>query len=169
MRALISALLLAISASASAGATIPARAPDTTLEGRLDEGTVIDNGWASASNVACFPGNMNSYFSGRQVPFVLAQSPSKDLVIRVTPAEGVDVSVVALQLGPTQQGKRPPNLDSAWRCTPAYAHKGAAAEALRLTGTNSPLEVVLLVVGADGRESGAFKVEVWEEAGRFSP
>lgn len=160
-------LLASLLSVAVAATPIPDRAPDETLEGDLAAGQVIDNSWAQQSTVACFPGTMSRYFSGAQTFFVLKQDPSEDVVIRVRSKDGADLSLYALQLVPTQSGSRPPNVASAWRCTPGYAKSGPADEAIRLGSTKSGTEVVLAVVGADGATSGGFTVEIWEEPGRF--
>jgi hypothetical protein len=59
------AVFLFATAAAVAGPPAPDRDPDKTLNGDLTDGVVIDNAWATQSNVGCFPATSFGEFDGK--------------------------------------------------------------------------------------------------------
>jgi hypothetical protein len=148
-------------AGAASAVEAPDREPDKVFDGKLEDGKVTDNAFATQSNVACFTGPNFEYFSGNQQFHVLTQPASTNAVISVEPEGEVDLSVYVLQLGRVNLGQRPPDVSAAWRCTTGYSKKAGKAEIVQLTGPKSEMEVVIAVAGAKGASEGAFKVKVW--------
>jgi hypothetical protein len=163
-------IVLLGAALAAAPPAIPDRPPDHTWTADLSAGNVLDNAWASQSSVACFAAQQYKLFSGKQQWFAVDQKAGTDEIVRVTPAAGVDVNLWALQLGPVDHGRRPPQISSAWRCTTAWLAPAGKPEIFKLGAGNSALELVIGVAGAEGAASGSFTVDVWDVSGRaFTP
>jgi hypothetical protein len=144
---------------------MPKIAPTEVKEGNLSEGKKIDLLWAQSSQVTCFPGTYASSFNGNHVFYRLTQKPSQDLYFRLTPPEGVDVSMYVLQ-NAKPAGALPPNVEVAWRCNKAYYDNPGEPELLHVAGYNKDFDVVVAVVGAKEATSGAFKLEIWDVPGR---
>jgi len=145
---------------------VPERDADTSLEGQLDDGAVVDLAFASRSSVACFPATQFTDFDGHQVFHVVEQDVGMDLVLRLTPSGEHDLNLYALQLGSLDRGQRPPKVNSAWRCSAKHSAKEGEAETVRLYGHTTAKEVVVAIAGADGLTTGKYTLEVWQESAK---
>ena len=150
---------------------VPDTAPNETIQGNLSEGATMELSWASSSSMACWPGNEDPNFTGNHVLYERTQPVSTTFIIRVTPADGVDVSVYGIQRtsGTTTL---PPDLTSAFSCEAGYDAPNDSnpgeAEVIELTGY-AEYATVIGVAGANGAASGAYVIEIWEEDSGLSP
>lgn len=140
--------------------------PAHTAAGDLSEGAVVDTAWASSASVTCFSAVAARHFAGAVVFHTFEQKPSRDLVVRVTPAGALDVSVFVLQLSSMQRGARPPNVPAAWRCRTAYSAGAGKPEELTVEGYKNAYEVVVGVAAPAGVTAGTYQLEVWDRQGR---
>jgi len=140
----------------------PSGDPDFSWPDDLSSGTTVDLNWADLSSVACWPGTENSNFNGHHVFFELTQAADQALHVRVTPDNGVDVSLYAMEFNGNVQA--PPDVTACVSCEASAdwtndANPGQTEEVF-LSGFN-PYEVLIGVAGADHTDTGGFTLEVW--------
>ncbi len=123
-------------------------------------GAVIDLAWAERSGVACFPANLNSYFSGAHVFQEVDLPPLKELVVDLLPAQSADLSLYAYAVSAGGAVVYPPDVASVGACeaSPDGAPFNGAGvlESVRLWRGDYDSVVVIGVAGADGATSGKF-------------
>lgn len=137
-------------------------------EGDLSDGKKIyDLSWASNSSVACFPATQNTKFNGNHVLYVTEIPPHSKMKITVIPDdEKANMSIYAYQDG-TTKNVYPPELNTCVSCEAEhkwdYPKKGKTQDHTRtveLNAINNPYRVVIGVAGADGLETGKFKLQI---------
>ena len=144
---------------------VPTRDPDETFAGDLSTGTEIDLDWADENPFFCWPGTENVNFTGAHVFFTRSKEGSGDYVIKATPDAGVDISLYTLEFNDEVQ--TPPDVTSTTRCEASYDADGDSNpggwESVELFGF-ADNAVLIGVAGANGQDSGAFTVEVWQDS-----
>lgn len=143
---------------------LPTRAPDLVVRSNLSEGGTLALRWAEQNY--CWPATENVNFNGNHVFFEESQARGTDLYIRAAPADGVDVSLYAIQSAGDFQ--TPPEVSSVWECDAMYDQQGdrnpGVAEVLYMANFN-PFSVTIGVAGANNATSGAFELQIWREDG----
>lgn len=143
---------------------LPSRAPDEVIQGNLSSGSTIGMRWAEQNY--CWPATENPNFNGAHVFYQESQPRGTDLYIRVAPANGVDVSVYAIQS--TGDFQTPPEVSSVWECDAMYDQQRDSnpgiAEVLYMANFN-PFSVTIGVAGANTTTSGAYELQIWREPG----
>ena len=143
---------------------IPAGDPDHVITGDLSEGSVIDIGFAESNY--CWPATEDVNFNGSHVFYEFTQDSTTDLLFRVEPDNGVDVSIYYIQSDGGFQ--TPPEVASPWECDARYDatndNNPGQAEVLNATRYN-PYNVTVGVAGANGATSGGYTLQVWEVYG----
>lgn len=159
------------------GYDAPVRAPDRVINGNLSQGSIQGDGsvasggdlyWMQSGDYACGT-NFGQSFSGAHVHYEHDQSPNTDLLVRVVPDQGLDVSVYALQR--SQGSSAMPSNSTIVRagggeCTAIYDDDGnpSQPEVVCVPATSAyNFSVLIAVAGAEGLTSGSYKVEIWEE------
>jgi hypothetical protein len=133
--------------------------------GKLEQGGIIDLGWAASSQVACWPATENVNFEGNHVLFRTTIPKQSEMVVTATPTSTkTDLSVYAIQLGKTDTTHVPPNLPSATSCEAGYDKKNdsnpGVAESAKLQATTNEYNVLIGVAGAKGVTAGDFKLKI---------
>lgn len=139
-----------------------------TYAGDLADGCPLVNlDWADNSSVACFPGTQNKKFNGNHVFYVTEIPPRSEMTITVIPADKkANMSIYAYEVGTTSNAM-PPNLSSCVTCEAEhkwdYPKRGKTQDHTRsvyLNAINNPYKVVIGIAGADGLNTGKFKVQI---------
>lgn len=143
----------------------PSRDADETLTADLSDGTSVDPSFGE--HAYCWPATQNTEFNGAHVWIERAQGVDRDIYARVTPDDGVDVSLwYAERTGTTE----PPNLDSnnTFDCDAAYARGAGGVEIVRAPAPAvSAMNLLIGVAGANGATSGGYTLEIWDEQGQI--
>lgn len=136
--------------------------------GDLADGVrIYDLSWAANSSVACFPATQNLKFNGNHVLFVTEIPKYSKMKITLIPDDkNANMSVYAYQDGTTSKAY-PPNLNTCVSCEAEhkwdYPKKGKTQDHTRtveLNAINNPYRVVIGVAGADGLNTGGFKIQI---------
>lgn len=144
--------------------------PNNTVqvEGNLSEGEVIsDLSFAWNSSVACFPATQSQKFTGTHVFYESVIPKYSELEVTVIPDDPqANFSIYAYEVGVGNESL-PPNLPRCIRCEVDHKWdrpwKGKVQDHTRtaknLVAINRPYKVVVAVVGADGLNEGAYKLQ----------
>jgi hypothetical protein len=139
-----------------------------SYEGNLAQGSLMnDLSWASRSSMACFPGTQNTKFNGHHVFFVTEIPPYSEMFITLIPKNpNANMSIYAYQDGVNSEAF-PPTIGSCVSCEADhkwdYPKKGKTQDhtrSVRLNAIRNPYRVVIGIAGADGRDKGAFQVQI---------
>lgn len=132
----------------------------------LEDGEVIDLGWAAESNVACFPATENENFDGSHVFFGLVQPANSYMTVAATPELGLDISMYALQM-PRDVFETPGGLTNTLNCDDAYDfefdNNPGELEYIETLGYGDDINVLIGVAGAHGAVAGEFELEIYAE------
>jgi len=146
------------------GDETPSGDPTETLEGNLDEGEVVDLDWAHS--LYCWPQTQDAKFDGAHVFYERAQAADRDFTMRVKPAATLDVSIYYVQRSEGDTNL-PPDIVSASDCDATYEFEEdtnpGQAEVVAASGSDNAYALLIGVAGANGAESGAFTLEIWDE------
>ena len=144
-----------------------------TVSGDLAKGKAMtDLTWASKSSTACWPATQNNKFNGNHVLFYTNLPPKAKMWIKVIPDNpSSNMSIYAYSVG-TNNYVIPPDLATCVSCEAEhkwdYPKAGKTQDHTRevyMNAINNPYNVVIGVAGADGLNSGTFKIEVKIEGG----
>jgi len=144
----------------------PSRAPDEVIWGNLSDGaTLSDLSWGESGTIACWAAPAASYTGAHDFQ-TIAQSSERDLYVRLTPAQGLDMSLYVMQRSPGSS-TLPPNATVAGggSCDGAYDSNGNASQpevACVAAFTDYTYSVLIGVAGAAGLTSGEYKLEIWD-------
>jgi hypothetical protein len=146
---------------------MPERPADRSWEGKLEDGKAMSLDWATGTNVGCWPATENRNFDGHHVLTSEVYGPDMDVFVRVTPQDGVDVSLYTLRIAPKDE-HLPPTIYRA-SCQASYDRKGdhnpGVSEGVQVRGSHE-YRIVVGVAGAAGAKTGGYRVEVWDESGK---
>ena len=146
--------------------------PNKTVEikGDLKDGSQLESlRWAWNSAVACFPETQREKFTGNHVLYTVTLPKYSEMEVTVIPDDTkANFSIYAYEVGQVDETTIVPNLQSCVRCEADhkwdYKYKGKTQDHSRtvknLVAINNPYEVVIGVVGADGLDSGAYRLQV---------
>jgi hypothetical protein len=146
------------------GAEVPAREADETWEGDLSDGATIELDWAQETGITCWTAPENPNFTGSHVFYEREQAEGVDQFIRVTPADGQDLSLYGMRTG-TDRSDFPPDMASVPTCETSFDQEYDAnpgvAEAIEMTSPSNTYRTVIGVAGAADWTAGGFTVELW--------
>jgi len=147
------------------GKTMPDRPPDRSWEARLEDGATMALGWATGTNVGCWPATENHNFTGHHVITSDTYGPDMSLFVRVTPEAGLDLSLYTLRIAPDDK-HRPPEIYKA-SCQASYDRKEdnnpGVSEGVQVRGTHT-YRVIVGIAGAGSVKSGGYRVDIWDES-----
>jgi len=137
-------------------------------KGDLSQGAVIpDLSWASTSNNACWPATENTYFNGNHIFYVTSIPAHAELTVTVIPDDpSQNMSIYGFQdgLGHTAL---PPNISSCVACEserkwdrPKVGKTQDHTRSIYFNSTTDSYRIVIGVVGAEGLQTGTFKIKV---------
>ena len=166
-------LLLVTSTTATAVAELPTRAVSltngktVTVSGNLFQGSTVDLKWATSSQVACFPANLNDHYDGRHMLFTTDLPPESVLEIEAIPTKSdVDISLYAYTMG-TTNSYLPPNVPTTVSCESSQGtnkrserYNPGGSEKVTLNAIRNPYKVVIGVAGAQKLDKGAFQLKL---------
>ena len=145
--------------------TAPSREPDQVIYGNLADGTVYDNlEWAH--QLMCWGTNQDENHNGAHDFHEWDQPQQTDLWVRVTPSQGLDMAAYLVQR-PAGSHTLPPDVTvaGAGDCTNTYpsSPNPSQPEVVCLAAfTGYEYSVLIGVTGANGLDSGPYKLEIWQ-------
>jgi hypothetical protein len=137
-----------------------------SVRGSISRGSKIPLGWASTSQMACWPSIRNQYFDGKHVLFMTRIPRRSIMKIELIPRGNADLSLYAYTGG---GGARPPRVTRAVSCEAAFltgikrrsvTRNPGGVERVRLNAVNNPYNVIIGVAGAHGATRGDFELRV---------
>lgn len=146
-----------------------ARGGNTTLEGVLDGGPLVDLAFAASSQVACFPATQNDAFAGAHVAYAVDLPPYTELTATVTPgASELDVGLYGYTVARSDTTSLPPVVSRAVSCESSGGRgpNPGRPESIRLVATTNPYRAYVIVAGSRGATRGAFKLAIGLRATR---
>lgn len=169
----LAAFAIITSTTGIAFAELPTRAvtlkngKTVTVSGNLFQGSTVDLKFATSSQVACFPANLNDHYDGRHLLFTTELPPESVLDIEAIPSKSdVDISLYAYTMG-TTSNYLPPNVPRAVSCESSQGtnkrserYNPGGAEKVSLNAIRNPYKVVIGVAGAQKLEKGAFTLKL---------
>ncbi len=139
-----------------------------SVKGDLADGQVMtDLSWAWNSSVACFPQTAEQHYRGRHVIFTTDIPKYSELIITLIPNDAAaPFALYAYQVGEVAEDNLVPNLSSCIRCEADPATSGIVGkkrtdnkrQVRDLLAINNPYQAVIVVVGPEGWDSGAFEL-----------
>ena len=142
----------------------------TEVQGDLSDGaTMEDLSWAWNSSNACFVEPRKDRFTGHHVLYTCELPKYTEYEITVIPEdETANFSIYAYQVGKVSAANTVPNLARCIRCEAdfkwEYNRRGKTQDHTRtvtdILAINSPYQVVIGVVGAEGLASGAYTLRI---------
>jgi len=136
------------------------------VAGRIDDGVEIDLGWATASNVACFPANHFDAFSGKHVLYRFDLPAASTAKITLKPkGGGGDLNLYAYRAAPGDKMVPPAVMNTQCEASYASAVQGTRpnpndAESVEMVAIQSPYSIYVGVAGYKGVTAGAFELVV---------
>jgi hypothetical protein len=141
-----------------------------SIKGDLSDGQVMaDLSWAWNSSVACFPQTAEQHYRGRHVIFTTDIPKYSELIITLIPNDGsAPFALYAYQVGEVGEDNLVPNLSSCIRCEADPSTSGIVGkkrtdnkrQVRDLLAINNPYQAVIVVVGPEDWDSGAFELLV---------
>ena len=146
-----------------------ARGGNTTLDGTLDGGPLVDLAFAASSQVACFPATQNDAFAGAHVAYAVDLPPYTELTATVTPgAPDLDVGLYGYTVARGDTTSLPPGVARAVSCESSGGRgpNPGRPEGIRLGTTTNPYRAYVVVAGSRGTTRGAYKLAIGLRATR---
>lgn len=149
--------------------TFPATPNKVMLyKGDLAQGALIEDlSWASTSSNACWPATENSYFRGNHVFYTTTIPPRAELTVTVIPDDkNANMSIYGFQVG-INSTLLPPNITTCVTCEserkwdrPKVGKTQDHTRSIFFNSTTDSYRIVIGVAGADGLQTGTFKLKV---------
>jgi len=143
---------------------------ETKISGNLAEGApMTDLSWAWSSSNACFPETQKEHFTGYHVLYYFDLPSYTEVEIELIPDDvDADFSLYAYEVGQVSENNTVPNLSSCVRCEADHKQdrkiRGRTQDHRRIVkdilAIRNPYQVVIGVVGAQGRAGGKFKLKI---------
>ncbi len=146
----------------------PSRAADQVIYGDLADGETLSSlSWGESGTIACWAVPAASY-TGAHVFHTLDQPQQRDFYVRLTPNQGLDMSLYVMQRSEGSTTEPPDaTLGGGGDCDGAYDSNGNASQpevACVASFTGYAYSVLIGVAGAGGLTSGKYKLEIWDNS-----
>ena len=122
-----------------------------------------DLGWASSSEMACFPGTGEASFGGNHVLYATLLPAYSKVTITAVPDDPLtDLSLYAYRIEATVHDV-PPSIETSLGCESSYDPQNGnpgESESVKLVSVADPLNVVIGVAGVQGTSSGTYELKI---------
>jgi len=134
---------------------------EQTFDGDIADGQALSMAWADEPGVDCWTLIHAAKFTGNQLYYGLSEglTKSKTLEFVLSPAEGVDLNLVAYGL-PIGTYYFPPDVPAVQACLSSMGGGAGEPETLNLNNLTEPLVWLVGVAAPEGQTSGAFTMVV---------
>jgi hypothetical protein len=134
---------------------------EQTFEGDIATGAALSMAWADEPGVDCWTLIHAAKFTGNQLYYGLSEglTKSKTLEFTLTPAEGVDLNLVAYGVA-IGTYYFPPDVPEVQACLSSMGGGAGEPETLNLNNLTEPLVWLVGVAAPEGQTSGAFTLVV---------
>ncbi|MCB9730722.1 MAG: hypothetical protein H6746_19785 [Deltaproteobacteria bacterium] len=134
---------------------------DQTLQGDVDQGAILELGWADDPTVNCWSFGQMDRFAGPQVLYALAVPLANTRILRLTltPAPAVDLNLYAVSQ-PVGSYHLPPALPAASSCPRSDTGGPGEVEQLTLQNISGAQNWFFAVAAPAGTAAGSFELRV---------